>query len=63
MTPLLAEGNLKAGEILGQLRAALAGTGLDAELNKLEGHIDEFYFEDALAVLGVIGSRIASMEA
>jgi len=63
MTPLLAERNLKAGEILGQLRAALAGTGLDAELNKLEGHIDEFYFEDALAVLSAIGSRIASMEA
>lgn len=62
MAPLIAGNNLRARDMVGDLRAALAGAGLDGELDRLEGHLDEFHFKDALVVLDEIKAGLARME-
>ncbi|MBF0474948.1 MAG: response regulator, partial [Deltaproteobacteria bacterium] len=51
---LLEDGDAEAGDLLDSLRTALAGAGLESTLDVLEGHVDAFDFDDALAALDPI---------
>jgi two-component system sensor histidine kinase/response regulator len=51
MIRMLTEGDAEAGDLMERLREALAGGEFDEPLNILEGHIDAFDFDDALAAL------------